>query len=140
MARALTIGQVVEATGVPARTIRYYEQVGVLPPPSRTPVGYRHYSEAAVHRLVFVRRARALGLSIRSLKALVAALDGGPRPAVRPRVRGLVREHLASVQQQIKDLHRLEAQLQAVLRRTRKPPRARHANECRCLETAEERR
>jgi hypothetical protein len=60
MERPLTVGQLARATGVPAKTIRYYEQVGVLPVPKRSGAGYRHYSRHDVHRLLFIRRARAL--------------------------------------------------------------------------------
>ena len=75
MERPLTVGQLARATGVPAKTIRYYEQVGVLPVPHRSTAGYRHYSRPDVHRLLFIRRARALGLSLANLKALTAELD-----------------------------------------------------------------
>ena len=64
MERPLTVGQLAHTTGVPAKTIRYYEQVGVLPVPRRNPAGYRQYSRHDVHRLLFIRRARALGLSL----------------------------------------------------------------------------
>jgi MerR family regulatory protein len=55
MAHALTIGQLAHATGVPAKTIRYYEQVGVLPVPRRSATGYRQYAQRDVHRLLFIR-------------------------------------------------------------------------------------
>jgi DNA-binding transcriptional MerR regulator len=58
MERPLTVGQLAHATGVPAKTIRYYEQVGVLPVPKRSGAGYRQYSRHDVHRLLFIRRAR----------------------------------------------------------------------------------
>jgi DNA-binding transcriptional MerR regulator len=77
MERLLTVGQLARATGVPAKTIRYYEQVGVLPVPRRRSTGYRHYSRHDVHRLLFIRRARALGLSLATLKTLTAELDRG---------------------------------------------------------------
>ena len=67
MERPLTVGQLARATGVSAKTIRYYEQV-VLPMPRRSGTGYRHYSRHDVHRLLFIRRARALGLSLANLK------------------------------------------------------------------------
>ena len=53
MAQALTIGQVAKSTGVAAKTIRYYEQIGVLPTPSRTASGYRQYGQPGVQRLRF---------------------------------------------------------------------------------------
>ena len=67
MERPLTVGQFARATGVPAKTIRSYEHVGVLPVPRRSGAGYRHYSRHDVHRLLFIRRARALGLSLANL-------------------------------------------------------------------------
>ena len=82
MERPLTIGQLAHATGVPAKTIRYYEQVGVLPAPRRSTAGYRQYSRHAVHRLLFMRRARALGLSLATLKTLTAE----HRPAADSRI------------------------------------------------------
>jgi MerR family gold-responsive transcriptional activator of gol and ges genes len=75
MERPLTGGQRARATGVPAKTIRYYAQVGVLPVPQRSDAGYRHYAHHDVHRLLFMRRARALGLSLAKRKALTAELD-----------------------------------------------------------------
>ena len=60
----LTIGQVAKTSGVAAKTIRYYEQIGVLPAPSRGVSGYRLYDEPAVERLRFIHRARSLGLPL----------------------------------------------------------------------------
>jgi DNA-binding transcriptional MerR regulator len=134
MTQALTIGQLARTTGVPAKTIRYYEQVGVLPPPVRTPAGYRQYARQGVHRLLFIRRARALGLSLQHLKTLTAALDGGPRGAVRSRLREVVRAQLSAVHAQRAELQRLQRQLEQVLRRLRAPGRREQAAVgCRCL-------
>lgn len=94
MGHALTIGQVAKTTGVSAKTIRYYEQIGVLPAPSRTSSGYRQYDKLAVERLRFISRARSLGLPLRKLKKLTTALDGGPAATLRPRLRVLVHEQL----------------------------------------------
>lgn len=131
---ALTIGQIAKSTGVAARTIRFYEAAGVLPAPRRTMSGYRQSTMDAVQQLVFVRRARALGLSLRHLRSLLAALDGGAHGPVRPRVRKVVRAHLLTVQEQLRDLRVLEQQLEQVLRRMQAPPRTRAARPCRCLE------
>jgi DNA-binding transcriptional MerR regulator len=137
MAQTLTIGQLARAAGVSAKTIRYYEEVGVLPRASRTPAGYRQYAEHGVHRLRFVRRARALGLSLAHLKTLVAALDGGLRGAMRPRLRAIVRAQLGAVQQQRTELELLQRQLERVLAQLRKASRARRGEGCRCLDAAE---
>ena len=133
MAQALTIGQLAQATGVSAKTIRYYEQIGVLPTPSRTAAGYRQYDQPGLQRLRFIRRARSLGLPLQDLKALTITLDGGPRPALRPRLLALVREQLSAVQRQSAELQLLQQQLEQVLHRLLTSPRERHAEGCRCL-------
>jgi MerR family transcriptional regulator, copper efflux regulator len=134
---ALTVGQVAKATGMAAKTIRYYEQVGVLPPPGRTAAGYRQYGEQAVQQLRFIRRARALGLSVHHLKTLAVALSGGPRAAMRPRLLEAVRAHLSAVQHQISELGLLQRQLEHVLRRLQTRSRARSHEGCRCLDLEE---
>jgi DNA-binding transcriptional MerR regulator len=133
MERPLTVGQLALATGVPAKTIRYYEQVGVLPVPRRSDAGYRHYSRHDVHRLLFIRRARALGLSLTKLKALTTELDSGECLTMRPRLQALVTEQLRTVQQQIAEFHVLERQLAQVLQRLQTTAPTSHANGCQCL-------
>jgi DNA-binding transcriptional MerR regulator len=135
MAPALRIGQLARATGVSAKAIRYYEQVGVLPSPSRTAAGYRQYPPRGVHRVLFVRRARALGLSLRDLKALTAALDDGSRPTLRPRLLGLLREHLSAVKRRRVELRLLQRELERVLQGLLTRPAANGGDGCRCLET-----
>ena len=135
MERPLTVGQLAHATGVPAKTIRYYEQVGVLPVPRRSATGYRHYSRHDVHRLLFMRRARALGLSLAHLKLLTAELDSGECLTMRPRLHPLVTEQLRTVQQQIADFHVLERQLAQVLQRLQTAVPTPHADGCRCLDS-----
>jgi len=130
----VTIGQLARATGVTAKTIRYYEAIGVLPPPRRTAAGYRQYDRTAIDRLSFVRRARALGLPLDELKTLVAALDGGERPGLRPRLLAVVRAQLAAVRDRSAELRRLRQHLEQTLRRLLKPPPTARAGTCRCLE------
>lgn len=134
---ALTIGRVATATGVAAKTIRYYEQVGVLPRASRTAAGYRQYTEQSIQQLLFIRRARALGLSLRHLKALTTALNGGPRRAMRPRLFELVRAHLSTVQRQIGELRLLQRQLERVRRRLLAPAPGRPGGACHCLDSVD---
>src|SRR5262249_17279128 len=97
---ALTIGEVAKSTGITARTIRFYESASVVRAPGRTAAGYRQYTSDGVRQLLFVRRARALGLSLPRLKTLMAALDGGP---ARPRMQEAVRAHLRAVQGRIRE-------------------------------------
>ena len=135
MESRLTIGRVAKTSGMAAKTIRYYEQIGVLPAPSRGVSGYRLYDEPGVERLRFIRRARALGLPLRQLKTLLTTLDGGPRPALRPRLRALVREQLNAVNNQIAELELLRQQLEQVFERMQSPTRQRAGGACQCLET-----
>ena len=135
MERRLTIGRVAKASGVAAKTIRYYEQIGVLPAPSRGVSGYRLYDERGVERLRFIHRARSLGLPLQHLKALMNTLNGGPRPPLRPRLRALVREQLNAVNDQIAELELLRQQLEQVFERMQSPARRRAGGACQCLET-----
>src|SRR5881296_3131608 len=127
MAPSLTIGQVAKTSGVAAKTIRYYEQIGVLPAPSRAASGYRLYDSPGVEHLRFIRRARSLGLPLQQLKTLMNTLSGGSRPALRPQ--------LTAVKDQIAELEVLRRQLEQVSRRMLTSPRRRDRGTCRCLET-----
>jgi MerR family copper efflux transcriptional regulator len=134
MGQTVTIGHVAKVTGVAAKTIRYYEEIGVLPVPTRTASGYRQYDEPGVQRVRFIRRARTLGLPLRDLRMLTAMLNGRPRPALRPRLLALVREQLSAVRDQIAGLQFLQGELEQVLRRPLAPAHERRAKGCRCLE------
>jgi DNA-binding transcriptional MerR regulator len=136
MAHLLTIGQVAKTTGVAAKTIRFYEQVGILPLPNRTRSGYRQYDQTDIERLRFIRRARSLGLPLERLKTLASSLNGAAQPpTLRPQLLMLIRGQLSAVQHQIGELLVLQRQLQTVSRRIVARPRGRQAGACRCLET-----
>jgi MerR family copper efflux transcriptional regulator len=134
MAQALTIGQLAKVTGVAAKTIRYYEQISVLPVPSRTAAGYRQYDQSDVQRLRFIRRARSLGLPLRDVKTIIVGLDGRPCLALRPRLLEMVRRQLSAVQDQSAELGLLQQQLEQVMHRLLTSPPRRHGEECQCLE------
>ena len=130
----LRVGQLAEATSVPTKTIRYYEQVGVLPAASRSAAGYRQYYRRDIHRLLFVRRARSLGLPLAQLRDLTAGLEGENCATMRPRLQRLVTEQLRVVQQQIAELHRLERQLMDVRKRIETAAAPSGAKGCHCLD------
>ncbi len=73
--RVMPIGALAERTGVRVETIRYYEQVGLLPAPERTDGNQRRYGKAHESRLAFIRHARELGFSVESIRALLAIAD-----------------------------------------------------------------
>jgi DNA-binding transcriptional MerR regulator len=132
----LTVGELAKTSGVTAKTVRYYEEVGVLPAARRGASGYRLYDRSAVERLTFIRRARSLGLSLRQLKTLISTLDCQPRPALRPRLRALVGEQLSVVKNQMAELDVLRQELEHVLERMSAPRPGPDGRACRCLEPA----
>ena len=135
MERPLTVGQLARATSMPTKRIRYYEQVGVLPVARRSAAGYRQYSQHDVHRLLFIRRARALGLSLAHLRVLTAELlEGEQCVTMRPRLQVLVTEQLRAVERQIVEFRELERQLAQVLQRLQITATAPDVNGCRCLD------
>jgi DNA-binding transcriptional MerR regulator len=137
MAHTVSIGQVAKKTGVAAKTIRYYEQIGVLPRPGRTISGYRQYDESAVERLRFISRARSLGLPLQRLRVLAGTLNGGPRRELRPELLALVQQQLVAVQHRITELETLRGQLEQVSHRMLSSTPRRRTGTCRCLETTD---
>lgn len=105
--RSLTIGKLAELAGVHLETIRYYERIGLMPEPGRTPGGYRSYGGGHVQRLSFIRRSRELGFGIEEIKALLALAEPGQTSCAEVRV--LTMAHLDDVRTKIADLRRLES-------------------------------
>lgn len=117
----LTIGSVARKAGVPSSTVRYYEARGLLRPAARLPNGYRIYGEDAVGLLNFVRRAQALGITLREVKRLVQLSGRGQRPCAE--VKALARRHLLELELKIRELEQLRHELQRLLRRPSRPSR-----------------
>lgn len=93
-------------TGCNLETIRYYENIGVMPEPPRTSKNYRAYDESHVGRLRFIMRSRELGFTLEEVRDLLALVDGGAQTCGE--VQGLANTHLASVRAKIADLRRIE--------------------------------
>lgn len=103
----LTIGELARLTGIAAKTIRYYEEIGLLPRAERTENRYRRYGQADVNRLVLLRRIRLLGAPLATAKPL---LDGTPDARcadVRRELLALVDERLAALDREIAELFAL---------------------------------
>lgn len=111
MSARLSIGLVARRTGATVPTVRYYEDIGLLPPAARTEAGQRSYDEATVRRLVFIRRCRDFGFSIEQVRELVSLVDEPDRPCAE--VRDIASTHLAQVRQKVEELRALEASLSA---------------------------
>jgi DNA-binding transcriptional MerR regulator len=124
----ILIGTLAERTGVPADTIRYWEDEGVLPEPDRSEAGYRLYGEGAVERLRFIRQAQALGLQLDDIAEVLALVEErGIEPCAH--VEAKLRERLSEVWERIRQLEGLRQRLQEALERAETAP----GNEdCRC--------
>ncbi|RMF89338.1 MAG: heavy metal-responsive transcriptional regulator [Nitrospinota bacterium] len=113
MQERLLIGTVATRAGLNPRTLRYYESIGLLPPPSRTPAGYRVYSPAIFDRLDFIRRAQTLGLTLAEIREILAVRDTGILPCHQ------VAQHLAEkitiIERKIAELQTLKATLSTLL-------------------------
>jgi MerR family mercuric resistance operon transcriptional regulator len=94
-------------TGCNLETIRYYEGVGLMPDPPRSPAGHRRYATAHVERLSFIMRARDLGFTMEEIRGLLSMLDCGSHTCGEVEKRG--RDHLNVVRAKIKDLQNIEA-------------------------------
>jgi len=108
----MRISRVAERTGFSGPTLRYYEDIGLLPAPDRTGSGYRVYSERDVARLEFVARAKRLGCSLDEIRGLLEAWDEDRCAPVQHRLRSLVGQKLSDAQTQIGDLMAFTAELQ----------------------------
>jgi MerR family mercuric resistance operon transcriptional regulator len=102
----IAIGALSGRTGTSVETIRYYERAGLLPEPARSPGGYRLYGTEHLKRLVFIRRARALGFSIDEVRTLLRLADERRRPCAEVRV--VAEAHLEEVHAKIADLRAME--------------------------------
>jgi DNA-binding transcriptional MerR regulator len=78
--RSFTIGEAARRAGVSADTVRYYERKGILPEAVRTANGYRQYSDASVHRILFVRNALRVGFALKEIAAFLRARESGRPP------------------------------------------------------------
>ena len=91
----MRIGEVAGRARVPAKTIRFWEDQHLLPPPARTPGGYRDYDPAILERLAFIRHAQAAGLSLEHIRQILDIRDDGQPPCVH--VADVIARRLAEV-------------------------------------------
>lgn len=98
----LRIGELAAELGLNPKTIRYYESIGLLPPPRRTAARYRLYGEADRQRLRFIRKARAIGLTLAEIREILDLRQQGEQPCAH--VLALLDHKLAAIEQQLRAL------------------------------------
>lgn len=114
MSNALVIGEVAKRTGLPAKTIRYYEETGLIPEAGRADNGYRVYDARAVHLLRFVKRARDLGFSMQQVSSLLALWADEKRSSAD--VKKLAKQHLQEIERKIAELQSLRQTMQSLVK------------------------
>jgi DNA-binding transcriptional MerR regulator len=128
------IKEIAERSGFSPATLRYYEEIGIMPQPERTSSGYRRYDQQVLDRLAFIARAKQLGCSLEEVGELTKAWDGGECGPVQDRLRSAVATKLASAQAQIGELLTLTADLQRAARNLeRHRPEGPCDERCGCL-------
>ena len=108
----MNISDAAAETGLPPKTIRYYEDIGLVSP-MRRPNGYRAYDGDDIHRLRFLQRARSLGFSVRDCRALLSLYADDGRASAE--VRAIASRHLAAIRRKIAELKSLEATLSGLI-------------------------
>ena len=141
MKAGLTIGELAKELQLNPKTIRYYEEVGLLPEPRRSECGYRLYSKYEMERLRLVKRAKLLGLSLAQIREIVAYAIDGQCNTLERQLLSLVEAKLGEIDQKIEDLvafrdnlrqyhNDLSGRLKAGAREERRTP---DSDSCQCL-------
>jgi len=106
----MNIGEAAKASGVSAKMIRHYEQVGLFPEPRRTDAGYRQYGENEVHTLRFIRHARDLGFSIEQIGELLALWHNRRRSSRQ--VKALAQAQIDRLERKLREIEVMKATLE----------------------------
>jgi len=114
----MKIGELAARTDVPTKTIRYYEEIGVMSPAARDVSGYRDFDEDAALRLGFVRAAQSVGLSLGEIREVLAFRDRGQAPCAH--VATLIKEHAQDLSARIAALEAMRSDLERLARRARR--------------------
>jgi DNA-binding transcriptional MerR regulator len=108
------IHELADQVGLPTSTVRYYERIGLMPPPDRTESGYRNYDDSATARLLFITRGRNMGLTCEQMAELLPIWNGANCEGAHSRVSELLRDKRVEIRERIAELERFDAQLGAV--------------------------
>ena len=111
----MNIGEVAKRSGVPAKTIRYYESIGLIQPAERSAAGYRIYGDRELQTLRFIQRARNLGFSVKQVSELLALWQDRARASGD--VKAVARRHLAEIDRRMAELQSMRDTLEHLIGR-----------------------
>jgi MerR family mercuric resistance operon transcriptional regulator len=109
----LSRGALAKLSGVNGETVRYYENIGLMPHPSRSAGGHRIYDKSHLKRLSFIRRTRELGFPLKEIRALLELVDGGEYTCAEIRDQTVI--HLGDVAEKIRDLQKMQRTLKTMV-------------------------
>lgn len=138
------IGEAADASGLSVKTIRYYEEIGLIPKAARTnggvhTGGHRLYTEADVGRLRFIHHARLFGLSLADIRELLALADSKGCPSKQPEYREMLGRHLREIDQRVRHLLGLRTTIEGLLSPARQPAGQKCTwDTCGCMRPAEQ--
>jgi len=116
-AQSMNIGTVAEGSGVPPKSIRYYESIGLIQPAQRRTNGYRSYSTLDMQTLAFIKRARGLGFSVEEVRDLLDLWRDRSRKSAA--VKAMAAEHIEALDRKINELQSMRKALAELVKRCR---------------------
>jgi len=109
---SITIGDAAIQSGLPVKTVRYYDEIKLVSPSSRTAAGYRQYNADELHRLTFVKRARSFGFSVNDCRQLLNLFEDQSRSSRE--VKAFANRRLEEIEEKIRDMQALHTELKAL--------------------------
>jgi len=127
-----TIGELARQADVPPRTIRFYEQAGLMPPSARLASGYRVYSTSELRRLLLIKHLRALRLTVSETRDLVDRAFGMECAEYRDELVSVIEQRLADVERRLRELRSFRGDLRALLAHVRHVDRSQRSRVADC--------
>ena len=134
----LQIGELAKRGGVTRKAVRYYERLGLLPRPRRSPSGYRLYEEADVGRLLFIKQAKDVGLPLAGIRDLLPLAEREDCGDLRPRVQDAISDYIRFVNEKVRELLLLREELEVARSQLNTSCRSLRGEACGCETTPPE--
>jgi len=109
---SVTIGDAATRSGLPVKTVRYYDEINLVSPSSRSAAGYRQYNANELHKLTFVKRARSFGFSVEDCRQLLSLFEDQSRSSRE--VKAFANRRLEEIEEKMRDMQALHTELTAL--------------------------